>query len=113
MSVDVVYAFYFIFFTFLRASGASDFIICLRASAAVAEPAGRGLHVHLGGASETFQEGVRPLRLLSHTLLCPFSQSHHYTNYPEDRYTDYRIKFVIQHTNDELFLITNIVTHWE
>lgn len=79
------------FFAISHASGASDFSICLRAGVAVAKPAGRGQHVRVGGASETFQEGVGSLRLLIQTLLCPFSQSHHHSNYPEDRYTDTRV----------------------
>ena len=76
---------FFFFFVSSRASGAPCFVICIRASAAVAEPAGRGLHVCVGGAPETFQEGVRSLRLLVQTLLCPFPQSHHHINDPEGR----------------------------
>lgn len=52
-------------FGFLRASGSSDFIICIRASVAVAKPAGWGLYVHVGRASETFQEGIWSLCLFS------------------------------------------------
>lgn len=36
----------------LHVSRASDFMLCI--GAAVAEPAGRSLHVRVGGASETF-----------------------------------------------------------
>lgn len=70
---------------FLRASGLSDFIICIRASVGVTEPARRGLYVHMGGASETLQEGIGSLCLFCQTLLSPFSESHHHTYYPEDR----------------------------
>ena len=73
-----------VFFS-LRASSASDFIICFRASVAVAKPAWWGLYVHLGWASEPFQKGIGPLRLFSQTLLSPFSQSHHHANNPEDK----------------------------
>lgn len=67
---------------FSRASGLSDFIISIRAGVGVAKSAGRGLHVHVGGASETLQEGIRSLRLFNQTLLSPFSESHHHTYYP-------------------------------
>lgn len=57
LSVDV--------FSSLPAPGTPDFIVCIRPCAAVAEPAWRGLHVIVGRASETFQEGIWPLRLLA------------------------------------------------
>lgn len=60
-------------------------MICIRAILAVAEPAGRGLFVRVGGASETLQEGIGTLRLFCQTLMGPFSQSHHHTHYPEDQ----------------------------
>lgn len=74
----------------LPAPGTPRFVIHIRARAAVAEPAGRSLHVSVGGASETFQEGVWPLRLLIETLLSPFPQSHHHADDPAEwqRQTD-------------------------
>lgn len=67
------------------ASGTPQLIVCLQPRAAVAEPAGRGLCVVVGGASETFQEGVRPLRLLVKTLLSPFPQSHDHADDPTEK----------------------------
>lgn len=58
--VHIVY-----FVVVLRAPGASDFMICIRAIVAVAETAGRGLYVRVSGASETLQEGIWSLCLLS------------------------------------------------
>lgn len=78
----------------LRASGVSDFVICLWAGTAVAEPAGRGLYVHVSGASEPLQERIWSLRLLCQTLLCPFSQGHHHTDYPEDKQAESLIDVV-------------------
>lgn len=84
------------------ASGSSVLTICIRASVTVAESAGRALRVHVGGASEALQEGIRSLCLVSQTLLSPFSQSHHHTNYPEDEKTDKKhiyIQAQYNHTN--------------
>lgn len=69
----------------LPASGTPHIVICIRPRTAVAEPAGWCLHVVVGGASETFQERVRPLRLLVETLLSPFPQSHDHADYPTEK----------------------------
>lgn len=52
-------------FSFLPAPGTPDFIVRIRPCDAVAEPARRSLHVIVGRASEAFQEGIRPFRLLA------------------------------------------------
>lgn len=67
------------------ASGTPHLVVCIRSRAAVAEPAGRGLHVVVGGASEAFQEGVGPLRLLVETLVSPFPQSHDHADDPTEK----------------------------
>lgn len=77
-----------VFFLFLRGVSGASVIIAFRAGVAVTEPARRGLHVGVGGAPETFQEGIRTLRLFSQALLSPFSQSHHHTDNPEGKWTN-------------------------
>lgn len=69
----------------LPAPGTPHLIVRIRPRTAVAEPAGRGLHVVVGGASEALQEGVGPLRLLVKTLLSPFPQSHDHADDPTQK----------------------------
>lgn len=69
----------------LPASGTPRLVVRVRPRAAVAEPAGRGLHVVVGGASETFQEGVGPLRLLVETLVSPLPQSQDHADNPAEK----------------------------
>lgn len=76
---------------FLRASTTLGFILYIGACVAVAEPAGRALDVHVSRAPKTLQKGIWSLRLLSQTLLSPFSQSHHHTNNPEDNNHHFRV----------------------